>query len=326
MNAAGRLGLYATGVVAAFACAFGVAAAVVPGGATAAQNQQAPQDRQESDMNGHDAVQGSQGHGDTHEQATAAGGQGAHGGHEAAAPAGLSLSAAGLTLSPLTAPDAVGVTGELSFRILGADGEAVTAYEESHDKELHLMAVRTDGTGFRHVHPVLDPVTGAWALPWTWDAAGTYRVYADFAPAGGEKVTLSRTIDVAGAFTPVIPAAAATASVDGFDVSIAGDLVAGSTEELTVTVERDGVPVTSLQPYLGAFGHLVALREGDLAYLHVHAEGDEPAEGDVSGPEIVFAAQAPTAGRYLLYLDFQVDGVVHTASFVLEAHAAGHAH
>ena len=62
-----------------------------------------------------------------------------------------------------------------------------------------------------------------------------------------------------------------------------------------------------------------------LAYLHVHAEGDEPRDGDTAGPDVRFAAQAPTAGRYLLYLDFQVDGVVHTAEFVLDAgHGSAH--
>jgi len=35
----------------------------------------------------------------------------------------------------------------------------------------------------------------------------------------------------------------------------------------------------------------------------------------------VFEATAPTAGRYLLYLDFQVDGRVHTAPFVIAAAA-----
>lgn len=36
--------------------------------------------------------------------------------------------------------------------------------------------------------------------------------------------------------------------------------------------------VTDLKPYVGAFGHLVALRAGDLAYLHVHPDG-APGDG-----------------------------------------------
>src|SRR5699024_11235811 len=56
---------------------------------------------------------------------------------------------------------------------------------------------------------------------------------------------------------------------------VEGDLTAGEASQLTMTVTRDGEPVTELEPYLGAFGHLVALRDGDLAYLHVHPHEDE---------------------------------------------------
>ncbi len=77
-----------------------------------------------------------------------------------------------------------------------------------------------------------------------------------------------------------------------------------------------------MQPYLGAFGHLVALRDGDLAYLHVHPEGAEPETGQLSGPTVEFATEVPTPGRYLLYFDFQVDDEVHTASFVVSTEGA----
>jgi hypothetical protein len=79
----------------------------------------------------------------------------------------------------------------------------------------------------------------------------------------------------------------------------------------------DGQPVTDLQPYLAAYGHLVALREGDLAYLHVHPE-EAPGDGRTpAGPEIVFTAQVPSAGTYRLFLDFRHGGRVHTAAFTV---------
>lgn len=108
-----------------------------------------------------------------------------------------------------------------------------------------------------------------------------------------------------------------TAQAGGFDVELTGDLVVGSSSTLALEVTRDGEPVTEMQPYLGAFGHLVALREGDLAYLRVHPKGDEPEAGDVSGPTVDFATEAPTAGRYLLSFDFQVGDEVYSAPFAL---------
>jgi len=234
---------------------------------------------------------------------------------------GLALGLDGYVLSPIEAPASPGELGELAFRIEDAAGAPVTDYTTAHEKQLHLIVVRSDGSHFRHVHPVLDQATGTWSLPWEWTEAGTYRVFADFTPtqADAASLTLTRTVQVAGEFAPVAPQPTRVAQVDGFTVSLDGDLDAGAASELAFTVTQDGRPVTALEPYLGAFGHLVALRDGDLAYLHVHAAGDEPAAGETSGPEIAFAAEAPTAGRYLLYLDFQVEGTVHTAEFVLDA-------
>ncbi len=300
MNAAGRLGLYVAGVAAAFAGAYGIAAAVVPDGLAAGWTGG-------TTMENHGSMTGSP--------------------STSEALPGLSLSADGYSLSPVTASTEIGESSELSFQILDAEGEALRTFERSHEKDLHLIVVRSDGAEYRHVHPDLDEATGTWSTSWKWDEAGTYRVYADFAPAvegGPDKVTLSRMVHVAGDLKPT-PATAVqtTDEVDGFEVSVEGQLVAGSAEELTLTVHRDGEPVTALQPYLGAFGHLVALRDGDLAYLHVHAEGGEPGPGETAGPEIAFAAEPPTAGRYLLYLDFQVDGQVHTAHFVLDAALGG---
>ena len=91
---------------------------------------------------------------------------------------------------------------------------------------------------------------------------------------------------------------------------------------MALTVSRDGVPVTDLQPYLAAYGHLVALREGDLAYLHVHPDG-APGDGVTpAGPQIEFVAEVPTAGNYRLFLDFQHGDVVRTAEFTVPTGAA----
>ncbi|WP_243056368.1 heavy-metal-associated domain-containing protein [Nocardioides sp. SR21] len=303
MNTPARLGLYGAGLAVLFVGAFAAAGAVVP---------QSTVDSWTQEAEGHDmGAEGAGGHGDAHAPAAPT------------AVRGVSSAQDGYLLTPVAAPDEVDESGTLSFRIHDAHGEALTSFATEHDKELHLIVVRTDGSRFRHVHPTM-AADGTWSLPWEWAAAGTYRVYADFVPGGegeGDPVTLTRTVDVAGPFAPVVPVPADVATVDGFTVELVGDLAVGESSQLTLSVSRGGEPVTTLQPYLGAFGHLVALREGDLAYLHVHPEGDEPAAGETSGPEISFLAEAPTPGRYLLYLDFQVDGQVHSAPFVVDAHA-----
>jgi hypothetical protein len=142
-----------------------------------------------------------------------------------------------------------------------------------------------------------------------------------FAPDGRpEAITLGADVAVAGAYTPAaLPTPSRTATVDGYTVHLDGDLVPGRTNELTLTVSKAGRPVTDLQPYLAAYGHLVALRDGDLAYLHVHPEGT-PGDGrTAAGPDIEFMAEVPSPGSYRLFLDFQHRGVVRTAEFTVPA-------
>lgn len=145
---------------------------------------------------------------------------------------------------------------------------------------------------------------------------GGYRAYADFAAVGAEPVTLGANLAASGELAPrPLPASSTTATVDGYEVRLDGDVSAGSDGELAFTVFRDGAQVRDLEPYLGAFGHLVAIRATDHAYLHVHPTGS-------SSPErVAFGVDVPSQGAYRLFLDFQLDGVVRTAAFTLDVTA-----
>lgn len=240
-------------------------------------------------------------------------------------PAGLQVSEGGYTLDLDAAGRAPG-RQQLGFRIIGPEGEPLVDYEESHEKRLHLIAVRRDFVGFQHVHPVLDESTGTWTVDLDLDP-GTWRVFADFVPGGSdadEGLTLGADLLVSGnPGKQSLPESERTDQVDGYTVTVAGNLAPGEHSALELEVTKDGKPVTDLQPYLGAYGHLVALREGDLAYLHVHP-GGEPGDGVTEpGPMIEFGAEVPSTGRYHLFLDFKVDGRVHTAELTLDAGTAG---
>ncbi|WP_346619124.1 hypothetical protein [Blastococcus montanus] len=307
MNTPTKIAGFAVGLVAVFGAAVGVGSAVGPVGPASAEDSaeagRAP----------------SGGHGD--------------GGHDAATPApaasaelpgGLQVTEDGYTFS-LAAPTApAGPATPVAFEIQGPDGRPVTAYETDHDVDLHLVAVRRDLTGYQHVHPELG-ADGVWRAPLALDP-GSWRLYADFtAAADGENRVLGADLAVPGSYEPEsLPAPSAVAEVDGYTVVLTGELAPGSESELTLSVSRDGVPVTDLQPYLGAYGHLVALRDGDLAYLHVHPAG-HGAAAPAPGPHIPFVTTAPSAGTYRLFLDFRHGDAVHTAAFTVRAgeHSAG---
>lgn len=198
------------------------------------------------------------------------------------------------------------------FTITDPPGHPLTDFEVEHEKELHLIAVRRDFTGYQHVHPTR-AVNGAWSTDLDL-SPGTWRLFADFTPTGGEGLTLGTDLLVGGRIETAPPEPERrTTEVDGYTVELVGDLDAGTAADLTVTVSRDGRPITDLDPYLGAYGHLVALREGDLAYLHVHPDEAGP------GPEVPFVAEVPSVGGYRLFFDFRHEGVVRTAAFVVPA-------
>jgi hypothetical protein len=248
----------------------------------------------------------------------------AHGGHvpssmtSSPALAGVAVSQDGYTLRLETATVAADVPVPLRFIVTGPDGHPLTTYDVAHDKELHLVVVSRDLGTFAHIHPERD-AAGTWTVTGPALAPGSYRVYADFVPTGHDGMTLATDLAVAGPFAPQpLPAPGTADEVDGYDVTIEGELVAGADSTITVTVRRDGRPVTDLQPYLGALGHLVAIRDGDLAYLHVHPL--DPVDG-AGGPAVRFAVDVPSAGTYGLYFDFSHGGSVHTASVIAAATA-----
>ena len=195
-----RLLAFSAALVAVFTLSLVTARTLRPAEAGSAAGPASPSaGRSESDGDGMD-------HGAATPQPSAA----QHGGEESSTPnpvRGLAVAAEGYQLEALTAPGRTGEQGTLSFRLTGPDGGPVTSYTTSHDKDLHLIVVRMDGSQFRHVHPTHDEA-GGWSLPWRWTAAGSYRVFADFVPAEtGEPLTLASTIDVARGRTPAAPTA-----------------------------------------------------------------------------------------------------------------------
>jgi hypothetical protein len=259
---------------------------------------------------------GGGGHGGSMEKAMdhGSGGDGASGmdhatGREPAVVRGLSASEGGLTLELGRRSLPSSGRGEVTFRVLGDDGNPVRDFEVEHEKRMHFIVARRDLTGFWHLHPQMDS-SGTWRVDVSGPNPGEYRVFADFKHEGANR-TLAADLTVAGpAQTRTLPKPSSSArTVTGYQVQLAAaHLRAGHETELSFRIMRGGRPV-AVEPYLGAGGHLVALRERDLAFLHVH-----PVEGASDKP-VAFMTKFPAAGTYRLFLQFKDGGRVHTAAF-----------
>jgi hypothetical protein len=239
---------------------------------------------------------------------------------------GLAVSEAGFSLELQRSELLSGREAVLRFAIVAADGGPLQDFEVEHAKRLHLIVVRRDLTGFQHLHPTLAE-DGTWSTPLTLPDAGSYRVFADF-KTDGTNHTLAADLAVDGEvdWQELPLQSTETTTETGYEVGVEGAAAeAGEEAMLSFNVIKQGEPV-QVEPYLGADGHLVALREGDLAYLHVHplassgeaAHGDHGDETSASPGAISFVTEFPTAGRYRLFLQFKHDGEVHTAAFTRE--------
>ena len=313
MSAGARIAAFVGALVIVFAGAALAGGAIEPRGDDPAG---------EDDTRADHLSAGSEGHGATSEAAAARD-------HGAPTPAGVAHPVRGLAVAEdglrlvLDEPELRrGRAETLRFRIVGEDGRTVRDFDLTHEKRMHLIVARRDLTGFQHLHPEMD-ADGRWRTPLRLDEAGSYRIFADFSHED-VAVTLAADLRVDGAadLRPLPDPDATGVSDGGYDVRLATRHARARAEsELRFAVTKDGAAVHT-EPYLGAGGHLVALREGDLAFLHVHPTEHGHGEADAHDDIIGFAATFPTEGRYRLFLQFQHAGEVHTAAFTVEATTA----
>ncbi|MFD6277119.1 hypothetical protein ACFWFI_16295 [Streptomyces sp. NPDC060209] len=298
MNPAAKITAFTAALTASFGAAYGIGVTVGPGAGTAGSPERSAHAESAAPHTGESRTGSPAG--------------------------GLQISEGGYALDLETPRMEAGQQSELRFTIRDRAGRPVTRFQREHDKELHLILASRDLVTYRHLHPTR-AAGGTWSIPVDLPAAGDYRVFADFTPAGRNTgdLTLGADLAVSGAYKAAeLPKPALTTTVDGYTVSLNGTLRPDAPEHLRFTVRKDGRPVTDLQPYLGAYGHLVALRAGDLAHLHVHPDG-QPGDGSTKpGPDVSFTATAPSSATYRLFLDFKHDGTVRTASFTVPSSAA----
>ena len=278
MRTAERLGVYGLGVVAVFGLAAAAGAALGPLDVGTASSHTAVSD---------------------HPDAAA----------ESAELSGLSVAADGYRL----VPDVVGITADepslFTFRIKTSDGSPLTEFDELNERRLHLIVLSRNLIDYLHLHPSMD-ANGLWQVDLPPLVSGSYRVYADFQASGADRITLGTDVQVAGLVAAGdLPAASTGDDIDGYQVMLSGlPVVGSSTIEFDIT--RDGEAIAT-DPYLGAAGHLVVIRTGDLGYLHVH-----PMDG--TDGTVRFDAEFPTPGTYRLFFEFAHGDGVHTASFTIE--------
>lgn len=217
---------------------------------------------------------------------------------------------------------------ETTLRITIRDPEdaPVRSLEIVHEKPLHLLITSADLAWFAHEHPERMP-DGTFELRMTFPAPGRYTLFHDFTPerVGMQVVAVELTVPGepprAVALTPDHDR---PKTVDGYTArfSPTPPLAALRNSAITISLARDGTPVTDLEPFLGETGHLIIVSEDSVHFVHSHPVAT-PGSAPGRGPDVTFLAQCPAPGLYKSWAQFQRGGRIITVPFTFRVQPAG---
>ncbi len=224
------------------------------------------------------------------------------------------------------------VTLVFTPRIKGNEAAAVPL-DIQHEKKIHLIITSSDLSWFNHIHPEFQ-ADGSYMVKTTFPFGGIFKLYADYKPTGAEPQLELISLDVAGktiaAKTWTSEKTSATTTSD-YMVNLMpeiGKFVDKAETHIQVKVMKSSseIMASQLENYLGAKGHMVVVSaDGEYRYLHLHP--------GVESDRLHLTASFGKVGIYRGWLQFQKDGKVHMADFVLnivdgigETPADNHAH
>jgi hypothetical protein len=225
-------------------------------------------------------------------------------------------------LDPSVGAIAPGSPVTLRFALRDPTGARVKNTRIVHEKPLHLLMVSEDLSWYAHEHPALQ-TDGTFNLTTTFPAPGTYTLFHDFTPGDEGQQVVPVALTVPGPVPPRVPLQPdheLTRVVDGFSVTLetGGAIKTGAATALRYTLRKDGHPVTDLEPYLGATGHLVIVSQDRASFVHSHPVEARDGAPASHGPSVEFTCHFENPGVYRAWAQFQHGGRVITVPFTFQ--------
>jgi len=245
-------------------------------------------------------------------------GEHAHGSEMSAEPA------AQLILSSTPERPRAGQPVELRIMLHDASGQMLKEFEPTHTKLAHLIIVREGLDEFAHLHPTVD-ATGNITATHTFPSGGSYLVFLDHKPVGKPPATSQAKLVVEGDSPPapaLKPDVPGTIEGDGLQATVSMRSSTDNAQVVNFKVQDErGKPVSDLEPYLGAMGHLVVLSADGGQYVHAHPLTESAPDGNVE-----FEVHFPGPGTYKGWGQFQRGGRVFTIPAVMKVEAGAPHH
>lgn len=223
-------------------------------------------------------------------------------------------SAPELIITPIT-PTKLKIGEENEVVLFIQDKQAqpvhVSQFEVVHTKPVHLLIAEPGLSDYHHEHPVQRAI-GQYAFSFTPKTACSYRIWADVQLKGSHQHYIP--IDLSGA-EACTESNQRTVSLEtssqGYDfrLTLENDLQVGEAVMTNLAISKDGKPVDSLEPVMGAFAHMVGFYEDYESIAHIHPMGAEPSkETERGGPSLRFHIEPEQAGHLKLFAQVQIDG------------------
>ncbi|UYZ64877.1 heavy metal-binding domain-containing protein [Hymenobacter weizhouensis] len=226
-----------------------------------------------------------------------------------------------MNLSTQPAQLAAGQAATLSFlpQVVGQE-QAPVPLAVVHEKKMHLIIVSRDLSEFYHEHPEFT-AAGRYDVPFTFKTGGDYVLFQDYTPSGSSHQLGRQQVSVTGPKKAPVKFSQDQMQwrQDGYQATLSFDkpVQAGQLLGMRIDVQQDGQPVTDLDNYLGALGHVVVISKDTQDYLHVH-----PNDQADRGPRIGFNTTFDKPGLYRVFLQFNHGGKIHTGDFTVNVQPA----
>ncbi|MFD0696093.1 hypothetical protein ACFQZT_18640 [Paenibacillus sp. GCM10027628] len=229
---------------------------------------------------------------------------------------GQSKTSAEWTINPEKAK--ANTDTRITIRIQDETGHPINKFDINHEKQMHLIIVNKKLSYFEHIHPEYKG-NGIFEISTKFPSGGEYKLFADYVPSGSVATTQSNWVSVEGneaLADSIKPDKDLMKTVGDKEVTLSYDhLMAGKDVNLNFHFvdTKSKQPITDLQPYLGAIGHVVIISEDTNEYLHVH-----PINETDKGPEAKFMTSFPKSGVYKIWGQFKENDKTFIVPFVVK--------
>jgi len=228
----------------------------------------------------------------------------------------------------------VGEETPLNFTIYNAStGEEIKLFSQVYEKVMHLIIVDESLTYFKHLHPIQGEDN--FTVITTFPKEGRYHLYVDFQPLGAREQQMAFSVEIGNPNevqkNNTLPDRNLTKTINDYKVSLnyASPLIAKKMSlgqqqlEFTIQDAKTQKPITTLKPYLAAFGHLTMINESSFDFIHVHPFLlTPPTPNSNGGPNVKFVPLGVWGpikpGVYRVFAEFNPNNSLITADFTVK--------